>query len=65
MAAGAFVVDIIALAILPNALSWYTLYKMAWFLALLNGAANLALAASGIWGLVEGIQILTLLQQSQ
>ena len=59
LAAGAFVVDILALAILPNALSWYTLFQMAWFLTLLNAVGNIALAASGMWGLVEGIQILT------
>lgn len=59
LAAGAFIVDILALAILPNALSWYALFQMAWLLSLLNAVGNIALAASSIWGLVEGIQILT------
>ncbi len=59
LAAGAFIVDVLALAILPNALSWYALFQMAWLLSLLNAVGNIALAASSIWGLVEGIQILT------
>lgn len=60
MVSGSILVEIIAGAVLPNVLSVTVLLKMAWILSILAGIgiAGLAAAASGIWGLTEGIQIL-------
>lgn len=57
MAAG-IVVQIIASAILPNVFTWSMLVTSAWIISLLAGVATIAMSASSIWGLVEGIMLL-------
>ncbi len=57
--AGAVVLMLIGDMILPMTMSYLTLYRMAGMLALLNGVAGIVMSANGIWGLVEGITILT------
>ena len=59
MMSGGILVEILGAAVLPNVLSLSTLLQMAWIFAILTGIAGLAMAASGIWGLVEGIMILS------
>ncbi len=51
--------SVLAGGILPTAMSWRTLLSMEWLLTLLSSAGWLAIAASEVWGFVEGIQILT------
>ncbi len=53
------VVELLASVILPMALSWSSLITMAGVLAALGGIAGIAMSANGIWGLVEGIIILS------
>ena len=50
---------IIGDAILPNALSIWTVYKMMWLFNLLNWAAWALIAASEIWGFIDGVKILS------
>ena len=57
MSAG-ILVEILAAIVLPNVLSITMLFQMAWLFALLTGVAGIAMSASAIWGLVEGITIL-------
>ncbi len=45
--------------ILPSVMSFWTLYRMAWLLTILDIVAWLAIGASEVWGFIEGIQILT------
>ncbi len=56
---GGIVLEIVAGAILPNVMSYSMLFTMAWVLTILGSVASLAMGASAIWGLVEGIMILT------
>ena len=58
LVAGGILIEIIAGAILPNALSYTMLFQLAWLLSILSGIGAIAISASGIWGLVEGITIL-------
>lgn len=56
---GGVIIEIIAGAVLPNVLSLTMLIQMAWLFTILTAIAGLAMGASGIWGLVEGIIILS------
>ncbi len=58
LAASGIVVQILASAVLPNILSFSMLLTLGWLFMLLKTVASLAVAVSGIWGLIEGIQIL-------
>jgi len=58
MMAGGLLVEIIAGAVLPNVLTFGALLTWASILGVLGGIAALAMSASGIWGLIEGITIL-------
>lgn len=58
MMAGGILVEVVASIILPNVLSFSVLLTAASILGVLGGIASIAMTASGIWGLVEGIQIL-------
>ncbi len=58
MMSGAILIEIIAGVILPNALSFRALLTWASIFGVLTGIAGLAMFASSIWGLVEGITIL-------
>lgn len=53
------VVEILASAILPNVLSLSALFRMAWLFTILGYIATGCMSASGIWGLIDGIRILT------
>ncbi len=53
------VVEVLASAILPNVLSFSALLRMAWLFTILDYIATGCMSASGIWGLVDGIRILT------
>ena len=55
---GGILLEILAGILLPNVLSYSALLSMAWLFAVLTPIAGLCMAASCIWGLVEGIQIL-------
>lgn len=55
---GGILLEILAGILLPNILSYSALLSMAWLFAVLTPIAGLCMAASSIWGLVEGIQIL-------
>ncbi|MDO4399187.1 MAG: TM2 domain-containing protein [Candidatus Saccharibacteria bacterium] len=59
MMSGGILLEILTVAVLPNVLSWTMLIQMAWLFAVLTPVALLAMSASGIWGLVEGIIILS------
>lgn len=59
MMSGGVLVEIIAGAVLPNVMSFSMLLQMAWLFTILTGIAGLAMSASAIWGLVEGIIILS------
>lgn len=59
MMSGGVLVEIIAAAVLPNVLSFTMLIQMAWLFTVLTAVAGLAMSASAIWGLVEGIIILS------
>lgn len=59
MMSGGVLVEIVAAAVLPNVLSFTMLIQMAWLLTILTAIAGLAMSASAIWGLVEGIIILS------
>lgn len=56
---GGLLLEIIAAAILPNTLNFVLLIQMAWLLTTLSWVGTLAMSASFVWGLVEGITILT------
>lgn len=59
MMSGGVLVEIVAAAVLPNVLSFTMLIQMAWLFTILTAIAGLAMSASAIWGLVEGIVILS------
>lgn len=59
MMSGGLIVNIVAGIVLPSVLSFSALLTAAGILAILGGVAVLAMSASGIWGFVEGIIILT------
>lgn len=59
MMSGGILVNILASLILPNIFGVTMLLQMAWLFTILTGIAGLAMSASAIWGLVEGIMILT------
>lgn len=59
MMSGGILLEILTMAVLPSVLSFSILYQMAWLLAVLTPIALAAMSASGIWGLIEGIIILT------
>ena len=59
MMGGGLLVQIVASAILPNVLSLSALLTWASIIGILGTISALAMSASGIWGLVEGITILT------
>lgn len=59
MMSGGILLEIITGAILPNVLSFSMLLNLAWLLAILTPIALAAMTASGIWGLVEGIIIIS------
>lgn len=50
---------ILADAILPSVMSFWTLIEMAWLFTILNGIAWLLISGSSLWGFIEGITILT------
>ncbi len=52
-------VMIVAGAIIPSVVSFWTLYKISWLITLLNVAGWLAVGVSEVWGFIEGIRILT------
>ncbi len=52
-------VMIVAGAIIPSVVSFWTLYKISWLITLLNVAGWLAVGVSEVWGFIEGIQILS------
>lgn len=56
--AGGILLEVLMVAILPSVLSYSALITMAWLFTVLTPIAGLCMAASSIWGLVEGIQIL-------
>lgn len=58
MMGGGVLVEIIAGAVLPNVLSFSALLTWASILGVLASVAALAMSASGLWGLIEGITIL-------
>lgn len=58
MMCGGVLVEIIAGAVLPSVLSFSALLTWASILGVLGGIAALAMSASGLWGLIEGITIL-------
>lgn len=45
-------------AILPNILSFWTLYRMLWLLSILNWLSWALIGASEVWGFIDGIKIL-------
>ncbi|MBQ2659944.1 TM2 domain-containing protein [Candidatus Saccharibacteria bacterium] len=57
--ASGIIVEILATIILPMALSLSSLLAMAGVLSILASLAGLAMAGNGIWGLVEGITLLS------
>ena len=59
MMAGGLLVQLLASIILPSVLSISALLTWAAIIGVLSTIAALAMSASGIWGLVEGIIILT------
>lgn len=59
MMSGGILVEIIAAIVLPEVLSFSMLLKMGAILTILTVISGIAMSASGIWGLVEGIMILT------
>ena len=59
MMSGGILIEIICVVVLPRVLSLSALLNMAAFLAILTPIAAIAMSASGIWGLVEGIIILS------
>lgn len=59
MMGGGVLVEIIAGAILPNVLSFSMWLTMASIIGALGAIAGLAMGASGIWGLIEGIIIIS------
>ena len=59
MMSGGIIIEIMAAAVLPNVLSWTMLIQMAWLFTILTAVAGLAMSASGIWGLIEGIIIIS------
>ena len=59
MMSGGVLVEIVAAAVLPNVLSFTMLIQMAWLFTILTAIAGLAMSASAIWGLIEGIIILS------
>ena len=58
MSAG-ILVEIVAAAVLPNVLSLTSVLRMAWMFSILSTVAGLAMMASAVWGLAEGVNILT------
>lgn len=58
MMCGGVLVEIIAGAVLPSVLSFSALLTWASILGVLASIAALAMSASGLWGLIEGIMIL-------
>lgn len=58
LASAGILVEIIANLVLPNVLSFSAWLTMLSILGAISGLAGLAISASAIWGLVEGIQIL-------
>lgn len=59
MMSGGILVSVVASIILPAALGPFAALQAAGIIAFLTGIAGLAAAASSIWGLVEGIIILS------
>lgn len=59
MMCGGVLVNIVAAIVLPSVLSFSALLAAAGILAIMGGIAVLAMTASGIWGLVEGIIIIS------
>ena len=53
---GGVVLQIITVAILPSV---FTSLSVIGIMGVLTGVASLAMAASGIWGFIEGVMILT------
>ena len=58
MSAGVLV-SLVASFVLPNVLSISAFITAAWLLSIFSGLASPAMSASGIWGFIEGIIILT------
>ena len=52
------IVEIVAAAVLPNVLSFSMILKLAWLFTILTSAAGIAMSASALWGLIEGITLL-------
>lgn len=59
LAASGIIVSIIASVVLPSALSYRALLSWAGLISILGLIATLIMAGNGIWGLVEGIIILS------
>lgn len=59
MMSGGILLEILVAAILPNVVSFVMLVQMAWLFTILTAVAGISMFASGIWGLIEGIIILS------
>lgn len=59
MMSGGILLEIVAAAILPSVVSFVMLVQMTWLFTILTAIAGVAMTASGIWGLIEGIMIIT------
>lgn len=59
LAASGLLVELLASFLLPSVLTFSALLRMGWLITILNGVAALVMAGNSIWGLVEGITILT------
>ena len=58
LAGSGLLVEIVAVAILPNVFNLTLLLQLGWLLAILTGIAAIAMSVSAIWGISEGITIL-------
>ena len=59
LAASGVVLMLVADIILPMSLSLWTLAKIAWLFTILNGLSAIVMFGNSVWGLVEGIIILS------
>ena len=59
LAGAGFLMLFLSYIILPNTMSFLTIYRMAWLFTILNSVGWLLISGSEIWGFIEGIQILT------
>lgn len=59
LAGAGIVLEIVGAIILPASMSPLTLYRMAALITALSAIGGLLISASGLWGLIEGIMILS------